>query len=162
MFYEVFKKLCEDNGISTTKASQEIGFSKGNVSYWKKQYSLGKEAKPDSYTAEKIANFFGVSIDYLLGRTDDPIDYDSDGEALADIPLTYVQAANGDMKKARAIMLAAENDAQMDNANKANAVSEYIRKYNQLDDADQAKALAYIDGLLSADKYLTGLKAKNA
>lgn len=28
--------------------------------------------KPDMETIEKFADFFGVSVDYLLGRTDDP------------------------------------------------------------------------------------------
>lgn len=112
MFFDIFKRLCEEKGITPTKASTEIGFSKGSVSYWKKKYMQGEDAKPDSYTAAKIADYFNVSVDYLLGRTDDPVDYDKDGDALAEIPLTYVEAANGDMKKARAIMLAAERDAQ--------------------------------------------------
>ena len=111
MFFDIFKRLCDDRGISPTKASEEIGFSKGSVSYWKKQFLAGVDTKPDSYTATKIADYFGVSVDYLLGRTDDPVDYDSDGDALAEIPLTYVEAAGGDLKKARAIMLAAERDA---------------------------------------------------
>lgn len=112
MFYDIFKQLCDEKGITPTKASTEIGFSRGSVSYWKKKYMQGDDAKPDSYTAAKIADYFGVSVDYLLGRTDDPVDYDTDGDALAEIPLTYVEAAGGDMKKARAIMLAAERDAQ--------------------------------------------------
>lgn len=112
MFYDIFKQLCEEKGITPTKASTEIGFSKGSVSYWKKKYMQGEDAKPDSYTAAKIADYFGVSIDYLLGRTDDPIDYDTNGDVLAEIPLTYVEAAGGDMKKARAIMLAADRDEQ--------------------------------------------------
>ncbi len=116
MFFDIFKRLCEEKGITPTKASQEIGFSKGSVSYWKKKWVQGEDAKPDSYTAAKIADFFGVSVDYLLGRTDDPIDYNADGDALAEIPLTYVEAAGGDMKKARAIMLAAERDAQREAA----------------------------------------------
>lgn len=116
MFYDIFKQLCDDRGLTPTKASAEIGFSKGSVSYWKKRYKQGEDAKPDSYTAAKIADYFGVSVDYLLGRTDDPIDYDANGEALAEIPLSYVEAAGGDMKKARAIMLAAERDAQREAA----------------------------------------------
>ncbi len=112
MFFDIFKRLCEEKGITPTKASAEIGFSKGSVSYWKQQWSLGKEALPDSINAQKIADFFNVSVDYLLGRTDDPVDYDKDGDALAAIPLTYVEAAGGDVRKARAIMLAAERDAQ--------------------------------------------------
>ena len=111
MFFDIFKALCKEKGVSPTKASEEIGFSRGSVSYWRKQQKEGKEAKPDPYTAEKIADYFGVSIDYLLGRTNDPVDYDN-GDTLAEIPLTYVEAANGDMKKARALMLAADYDAQ--------------------------------------------------
>lgn len=112
MFFDVFKQLCEERGITPTKASVEIGFSRGTVSYWKKKHKQGEDAKPDSYTAAKIADYFGVSVDYLLGRTDDPIDYDTDGDTLAEVPLSYVEAAGGDMKKARTIMLAAERDAQ--------------------------------------------------
>ena len=70
MFYEIFKKLCDKKGITPTKASIEIGFSRGSVSYWKKKYSAGEDVKPDSYTAAKIANYFGVSVDYLLGLRD--------------------------------------------------------------------------------------------
>lgn len=69
MFYAVFKELCDARGISPTRASEEIGFSKGSVSYWKKKFIEGVDAKPDSYTAEKIADFFGVSVDTLLGRS---------------------------------------------------------------------------------------------
>lgn len=116
MFYDIYERLCREKGVTPTKASVEIGFSKGSVSYWKKKRKEGIDAKPDSYTAAKIADYFGVSVDYLLGRTDDPIDYDNDGDALAQIPLTYVEAANGDMRKARAIMLAAERDAQREAA----------------------------------------------
>lgn len=132
MFYERFKKLCEDKCITPTKASQEIGFSKGSVSYWKKQYQAGADAKPDSYTAAKIADYFGVSVDYLLGRTDDPIDYNNDGDTLAEIPLTYVEAANGDMKKARAMMLAAERDAQREATRRSGKLSRFSAKDAEL------------------------------
>lgn len=114
MFYDIYERLCKEKGVTPTKASAEIGFSKGSVSYWKKKRNEGIDAKPDSYTAAKIADYFCVSVDYLLGRTDDPVDYD--GDTLAQIPLTYVEAAHGDMRKARAIMLAAERDAQREAA----------------------------------------------
>lgn len=132
MFFEIFKKLCDDRGISPTKASEEIGFSKGSVSYWKKQFLAGVDAKPDSNTAAKIADYFGVSVDYLLGRTEDPIDYDADGDALAEIPLSYVEAAGGDMRKARAIMLAAERDAQREAATRSGKRRRFSPKDEQL------------------------------
>ena len=129
MFFAIFKKLCDERGISPTKASVEIGFSKGSVSYWKKQFLAGVDAKPDSNTAAKIADYFGVSVDYLLGRTEDPIDYDADGDALAEIPLIYVEAAGGDMKRARAIMLAAERDVQREAATRSGR-----RRFSQSDE----------------------------
>ena len=74
MFYETYKRLCEENGDTTTGVSTKVGFSKGSVSYWKKQYEKGIEATPDTKVAQLIADYFGVSVDYLLGRTDDPGD----------------------------------------------------------------------------------------
>ena len=61
-------------------------------------------------TLDKIANYFSTTVDYLLGRTDDPTDYD-DGDVLAEIPLSYVEACDGDMRRARALMLAVDEDA---------------------------------------------------
>ena len=47
---------------------------------------------------------------YLMGWDDDPIDY-NDGDLLAEIPLSYVEACNGDMKRAYAMWVAAGEDA---------------------------------------------------
>ena len=43
------------------------------------QYENGKR-EPDSETLSRIADFFGVSVDYILGRTDDPNYIDTDDE----------------------------------------------------------------------------------
>ena len=71
MFYDRFKSLCEMKGISPTRASILIGFSKGSVAYWKKKMEAGEDVMPDSRVAEKIADFFNVSTDYLLGREEE-------------------------------------------------------------------------------------------
>lgn len=158
MFYDVFKKLCDEKGITPTKASTEIGFSKGSVSYWKSKWQQGKDAKPDSYTAAKIADYFGVSVDYLLGRTDDPIDY-SDEDLIASQNPAVLSHFDGDVKKAVAFQSAVDADVA---AERKDRVPEVFTKYDMLDSIDRAKVEAYIDGLLSADKYRTELKAKNA
>lgn len=72
MFFDVYEKLCKERGLTPTGASAAIGFSKGSVSYWRKKYKEGVDAGPDTKTAALIADFFGVSVDYLFGRTDDP------------------------------------------------------------------------------------------
>lgn len=44
-----------------------LGVGKTTIS----QYETGTR-KPDAETLDKLAGFFAVSVDYLLGRTDDP------------------------------------------------------------------------------------------
>lgn len=62
--YELIKKLCAEKGISPTKLCTEITGSKGNLPTWQKG-----NINPTSLT--KIADYFDVSVDYLLGRTDE-------------------------------------------------------------------------------------------
>lgn len=66
MFFERFKALCDLKQITPTKASQEIGFSKGTVSNWYKNYKQGIDTPPRMNIAKKIADYFDVSLDYLL------------------------------------------------------------------------------------------------
>lgn len=73
MFFKVFEELCAQKGVTPTRVSTEIGISKGSVSYWKKRYKEGVDAKPDLNTAQKIADYFGISVDVLLGRTHSPL-----------------------------------------------------------------------------------------
>lgn len=74
MFFERFEMLCAHKGISPTKASMEIGFSKGSVSNWRKKHKQGIDPKLSMRLAKKIAEYFDVSLDYLLGNTiSDPL-----------------------------------------------------------------------------------------
>jgi transcriptional regulator with XRE-family HTH domain len=63
MFYETVLKLCAQKGISLTNLmSEELHMSTGNITRWK------NGTVPGSTTLQKIANYFGVSVDYLLGN----------------------------------------------------------------------------------------------
>lgn len=62
MFWEVFVKLCANNGEKPTALVTKLGFSKGNVSYWKSGHV------PQAVALHKIAEYFGVSVEYLLGK----------------------------------------------------------------------------------------------
>ncbi len=74
MFFERYKMLCAHKGISPSKASEEIGFSKGLVSHWHKNYKQGIDTTPGMEIAKMIAEYFEVSLDYLLGRNvSDPL-----------------------------------------------------------------------------------------
>lgn len=59
--WEVFERLCEINGVSAYRVGEETGI-KGSTFYgWKK----GKyKPKPDKL--QKIADYFGVTLEYLM------------------------------------------------------------------------------------------------
>ena len=63
MFYDRFKLLCDQKGVSCNKAALEIGLSNATPTKWKKT-----NATPSGETLDKIAAYFGVSTDYLLGK----------------------------------------------------------------------------------------------
>ena len=51
--------LCSKTGISQSKMERDLGLSKGSVTKWKKQ-------EPRPSTLEKVANYFNVSVEYLM------------------------------------------------------------------------------------------------
>lgn len=63
MFYDKFKMLCDQKGVSCNKATTEMGLSNSTATKWKKT-----GATPDSSTLAKISKYFGVSMEYLLGE----------------------------------------------------------------------------------------------
>lgn len=65
MFYSQLEKLCKQQNISVTAfAIKKLKMSGSNVTKWKN----GNVPKSD--TVQKIASYFNVSTDYLLGNTD--------------------------------------------------------------------------------------------
>ena len=63
-FFEQYKKICEARGISLNGAAKEIGLPSSSVTHWK------DGAVPRMKTIQKIADYFGVTTDYLLGYED--------------------------------------------------------------------------------------------
>lgn len=62
--YGRIKELCYENNISISKLENELGFSSSSIKKWERISS------PSIDKISKIANYFNVSVDYLLGRTD--------------------------------------------------------------------------------------------
>lgn len=62
MLYERIKKLAEEKQKSISTVSSELGLGENSIYRFKTQ-------RPNSVTLEKIADYFDVSVDYLLGRT---------------------------------------------------------------------------------------------
>lgn len=64
ILYQRIKDLCAKKGISVSKLESDLGFGNSSIKKWEKVSS------PSVDKISKIANYFGVSVDYLLGRTD--------------------------------------------------------------------------------------------
>lgn len=66
--YEKIESLCKANGITITDMCRSSGASRGSLSDLK--YGRKKTLKPE--TLVKIAEYFNVSTDYLLGKEKSP------------------------------------------------------------------------------------------
>ena len=64
MFFERVKSLCEENGVKISNLLSELNMSPGNLTRWK------NGTMPDGNTLVKLAQYFHVSTDYLLGIDD--------------------------------------------------------------------------------------------
>lgn len=64
MFYDRYQQLCKACGKSPSRVAIETGISKGTVSTWK---NLGRT--PQTAQLQKLADYFGISIDQLLDET---------------------------------------------------------------------------------------------
>ncbi|MED4082049.1 helix-turn-helix transcriptional regulator [Halalkalibacterium halodurans] len=76
MLFDRVKELSEQRGESLKTVAQKLGFSENAFYKWKKQ-------SPKSEALQKVADYFNVSTDYLLGRTDVKTLPDDDIETLA-------------------------------------------------------------------------------
>ena len=62
VFIDTFSALCNDRKITMNKACLEIGISRTATAKWK------NGSTPNGQTLAKIADYFGVSVGYLLGH----------------------------------------------------------------------------------------------
>ena len=62
MFKENFIKLCNKKGVAPSKACRDVGLAPATFSCW------NEDSVPRQATLLKIADYFGVTVDYLLGK----------------------------------------------------------------------------------------------
>ena len=62
MFWKIFVDLCNQKSISPNKVCSVLCLSKNTATKWK------NGATPRDTTLKKIADYFGVTVDYLLGK----------------------------------------------------------------------------------------------
>lgn len=60
---ERVKTLCNDNSITLAKLEKTLTFGNGTLSRW-------DDSSPSGDKLLKVADYFGVTTDYLLGKED--------------------------------------------------------------------------------------------
>lgn len=70
MKYQRIRDLREDRDMNQTEIARLLGMSQTGYS----KYETGENDIPTAVLI-KLAKFYGTSIDYLLGETDDPKRY---------------------------------------------------------------------------------------
>ena len=82
--FEIVKDLCEKKGISLNTLEEKLELGKNSL------YGL-KRNQPSAERLQQIADYFNVSTDYLLGRTENP-NIAKDGDASAPLDLRDIAA----------------------------------------------------------------------
>ena len=66
MFYDIYQNLCNGINKSPSRVALDLGINKASVTYWKKE---GKT--PNTEILQKVADYFNVSVDYLLEKEEE-------------------------------------------------------------------------------------------
>lgn len=66
-FSDRLKKLREEKGLSQEQLAEKLDINRTSVVH----YESGSDRIPRTKRLQEIADFFNVSVDYLLGRSDE-------------------------------------------------------------------------------------------
>ena len=83
MFFERYSALCKEHDETPNSVAKKIGASSGSVTAWK------KGTDPRNATLAKIADFFGVSTDYLLGKESEKAPAESGKRSVSDDEIKF-------------------------------------------------------------------------
>lgn len=62
MLFDKIRELCEKKGMNPSRLESELGFGRGTLYTWRK-------SSPSVDKLQKVADYFNVTVDYLLGTS---------------------------------------------------------------------------------------------
>lgn len=71
--YSIFEELLKEHGVTAYKVSKATGITTSTLTAWKKG-----DYTPKADKLQKIADYFGVTLAYLMGQTDIREDFEND------------------------------------------------------------------------------------
>lgn len=93
--YNLIESLCKEKGTNITAMCKAAKISRAPLT----ELKMGRSKTLSSATLSKIAAYFGVSVDYLLGNKEKPADQEAD-ELIKNDPLAgQLFAAYGKVKE---------------------------------------------------------------
>lgn len=93
--YERIESLCKREGITISEMCRNLMINRSSLSELKQ----GRSKSLSADKVAKIAEYFNVSARFLLGLTDDQINY-NDEDLIAQIPEAILEHFNGNVEKA--------------------------------------------------------------
>ncbi len=76
--WEVFEKLCNERGITPNRVSKDTGIPQTTLANWKKRRNL-----LNARAAKRIADYFGVTLQYLMTGETSTVYYEEDVAQIA-------------------------------------------------------------------------------
>ena len=134
MFSERLRELRKHKKITQDELGRVMGFSGRAIT----KYETG-EREPDFATLQKLASFFGVTVDYLLGRTD-KVDWH------------IATTSDPDLVGSAGIIISAENLTPEIAEEITSFCQRMIMRYNELSEKSVGELESYADYLAARDK----------
>ena len=87
MFYDTLKKLCDENETTPCQVRKDLDISSSTMATWK-----SRGLTPAPATLARLANYFGVTVERLLEKTDSPMSLSDEMlQCLWALDLLYVE-----------------------------------------------------------------------
>lgn len=155
--HERIKSRRKECQMSVEDVASELGVSRSTIY----RYESSEISNIGIDKVEPLARVLHTTPEYLMGWTDDPVDY-SDGDIIAGIPSCYVDACEGNMKHAYAMMHAVDQDAMGESIGvifqecsddliqKLRVLAEAL---NDLNTEGQERVIEYAEDLVACGRY---------
>lgn len=84
MFYDRYLALCQKAGKKPSAVASDLGINKSNVTNWK-----NNGYTPRGDVLQKIADYFDVTTDFLLGAESEKAPIQTDGRQVSDEDIKF-------------------------------------------------------------------------
>lgn len=120
-------RMISEKGITQSRLAENTSISTGNISDWKKGKSM-----PSAVKLDELATYFNCSVDYLLGRTDEPTEVKGHSIKTGDV-------GDNSSHNDTSVKISDNQPEQLDET-----VSELVTIFKSLNFCDKAKVMSLV------------------